>query len=133
MSNGAIYSETHNVVEIHEEKLKALFDIIEAANGKPVLVFYNFKHDFDRIVKFLKTKKLNAVGLKDSEDIKKWNNGEIPILLVHPASAGHGLNLQYGGNIIVWLALSPLSNPVLVPIGNISLVTLIVVMPSCVT
>ncbi|WP_423220051.1 SNF2-related protein [Clostridium botulinum] len=106
MSNGAIYSEDKSVVEIHEEKLKALLDIIEAANGKPVLIFYSFKHDFDRIVNFLKTKKLNAIGLEDSKDIKKWNNGEIPILLVHPASAGHGLNLQYGGSIIVWFGLT---------------------------
>ncbi|WP_045905924.1 SNF2-related protein [Clostridium botulinum] len=106
ISNGAIYSEDKSVVEIHEEKLKALLDIIEVANGKPVLVFYSFKHDFDRIVNFLKSKKLNAIGLEDSKDIKKWNNGEIPILLVHPASAGHGLNLQYGGNIIVWFGLT---------------------------
>lgn len=106
MSNGAIYSEDKHVVEIHDEKLKALLDIIEAANGKPVLVFYSFKHDFDRIVNFLKTKKLKAVSLKDSNDIAKWNKGEISILLVHPASAGHGLNLQYGGNIIVWFGLT---------------------------
>ncbi|MBE1305639.1 DEAD/DEAH box helicase [Clostridium botulinum] len=106
ISNGAIYSEDKQVIEIHEEKLKALLDIIEAANCKPVLIFYSFKHDFDRIVNFLKTKKLNAIGLEDSKDIKKWNNGEIPILLVHPASAGHGLNLQYGGSIIVWFGLT---------------------------
>ncbi|APC84839.1 hypothetical protein NPD12_3059 [Clostridium botulinum] len=106
MSNGAIYSEDKQVIEIHDEKLKALLDIIESANGKPVLIFYSFKHDFDRIVNFLKTKKLKAIGLEDSKDIKKWNNGEIPILLVHPASAGHGLNLQYGGNIIVWFGLT---------------------------
>ncbi len=106
ISNGAIYSEDKQVIEIHEEKLKALLDIIEAANGKPVLIFYSFKHDFDRIVNFLESKKLNAIGLEDSNDIKKWNNGEIPILLVHPASAGHGLNLQYGGNIIVWFGLT---------------------------
>lgn len=106
ISNGAIYSEDKSVLEIHEEKLKALLDIIEAANGKPVLIFYSFKHDFDRIVNFLESKKLNAIGLEDSNDIKKWNNGEIPILLVHPASAGHGLNLQYGGNIIVWFGLT---------------------------
>ncbi|OSB13759.1 DEAD/DEAH box helicase [Clostridium botulinum] len=106
MSNGAIYSEDKQAIEIHEEKLKALLDIIEVANGKPVLIFYSFKHDFDRIVNFLKSKKLDAIGLEDSKDIKKWNNGEIPILLVHPASAGHGLNLQYGGNIIVWFGLT---------------------------
>jgi SNF2 family DNA or RNA helicase len=106
MSNGAIYSENHDVVEIHEEKLKALLDIIEAANGKPVLVFYSFQHDFNRIISFLKSKKLNAVGLGGSEDIKKWNEGKVPVLLVHPAGAGHGLNLQYGGNIIVWFGLT---------------------------
>ncbi|WP_414646637.1 SNF2-related protein [Clostridium sporogenes] len=106
MSNGAIYSEDKQVIEIHDQKLKALLDIIESANGKPVLIFYSFKHDFDRIVNFFKSKKLNAIGLGDSKDIKKWNNGEIPILLVHPASAGHGLNLQYGGNIIVWFGLT---------------------------
>lgn len=106
ISNGAIYSEDKSVVEIHDEKLKALLDIIESANGKPVLIFYSFKHDFDRIVNFLNCKKLKAVGLRDSDDIRKWNNGEIPILLIHPASAGHGLNLQYGGNIIVWFGLT---------------------------
>ncbi len=106
MSNGAIYSEDKQIIEIHDEKLKALLDVIESANGKPVLIFYSFKHDFDRIVNFLKSKKLNAIKLEDSNDIKKWNNGEIPILLVHPASAGHGLNLQYGGNIIVWFGLT---------------------------
>ena len=106
MSNGAIYSEDKSVIEIHDEKLKILLELIEAANGKPVLIFYSFRHDYDRIVSYLKTKKLKAIGLKDSGDIKKWNNGEIPILLVHPASAGHGLNLQYGGNIIVWFGLT---------------------------
>jgi SNF2 family DNA or RNA helicase len=106
MANGAIYSETHDVVEIHEEKLKALLDVIEAANGKPVLIFYNFRHDLNRIVEFLKKNKLNAVKLNDSEDIKKWNSGETPILLTHPASAGHGLNLQAGGHIIVWFGLT---------------------------
>jgi len=106
MANGAIYTEDKSVVEIHDEKLKALFEIIEAANGKPVLVFYAYKHDFVRIVNFLKTKKLNVTGLKGIEDIRKWNNGEIPIFLVHPASAGHGLNLQSGGHIIVWFGLT---------------------------
>lgn len=106
MCNGAIYSEDKQVVEIHEEKLKALLDIIEAANGKPVLIFYYFQHDYDRIIKFLKSKKLNAKGLESSKDIENWNKGNIPIMLVHPASAGHGLNLQYGGNIIVWFGLT---------------------------
>lgn len=107
MCNGAIYAdETKEIVEVHDEKLKALMDIIEAANGKPVLIFYSFKHDLIRIQEFLKKNKLEGKELKGQEDIKRWNNGEIPILLLHPASAGHGLNLQYGGNIIVWFGLT---------------------------
>ena len=80
-------------------------DIIEAANGKPVLIFYSFKHDLIRILDYLKKNKLKGQELGEG-DIKKWNDGEIPILLLHPASAGHGLNLQYGGNIIVWFGLT---------------------------
>lgn len=106
MCNGAIYSEGKDVVEVHGEKLNALMDIIEAANGKPVLVFYSFKHDLTRIQEFLKKNKLKGQELDGPGDIKKWNNGEIPILLLHPASAGHGLNLQYGGNIVVWFGLT---------------------------
>lgn len=105
-SNGAIYTEDKSIVEMHEEKLKALLDVIEASNGKPVLVFYNFQHDYERITAFLKKSKHNPMKLNDSKDIDKWNKGEIPILLVHPASAGHGLNLQYGGSIIVWFGLT---------------------------
>lgn len=101
-SNGAIYDENKKVEEIHDEKLKALEDLIEAANGKPVLIFYSYKHDKDRIQKHIK----NVKVLKTSEDIEAWNKGEIPILLTHPATAGHGLNLQAGGNIIVWFGLT---------------------------
>ncbi|NFN80276.1 DEAD/DEAH box helicase [Clostridium botulinum] len=106
MCNGAVYSEDKEIVEVHDEKLNALMDIIEAANGKSVLVFYSFKHDLMRIQEFLKKNKLKGQELEGPEDIKKWNNGEIPILLLHPASAGHGLNLQYGGNIVVWFGLT---------------------------
>ena len=106
MCNGAIYTEDKEVVEVHDEKLNALMDVIEAANGKPVLIFYSFKHDLVRIQEFLKKNKIKGQELGGSEDIKKWNNGEIPILLLHPASAGHGLNLQYGGNIVVWFGLT---------------------------
>jgi SNF2 family DNA or RNA helicase len=106
MCNGAIYSESKEVVEIHEEKLNALLDIIEAANGKPVLIFYNFQHDKDRILAFLTKNKYKGKVLGGSEDIKAWNEGNISILLTHPASAGHGLNLQYGGNIVVWYGLN---------------------------
>ncbi|MDU1114628.1 MAG: DEAD/DEAH box helicase [Clostridium butyricum] len=107
MCNGAIYAdETKGVINIHDEKLNALMDIIEAANGKTVLIFYSFKHDLIRIKEFLKKNKIKGQELGGSEDIKKWNDGEIPVLLLHPASAGHGLNLQYGGNIIVWFGLT---------------------------
>jgi SNF2 family DNA or RNA helicase len=106
LCNGAIYSESKEVVEIHEEKLNALLDIIEAANGKPVLIFYNFQHDKDRILAFLMRNKYKGKVLGGSEDIKDWNKGNISILLTHPASAGHGLNLQYGGNIVVWFGLT---------------------------
>lgn len=105
IANGAIYSESKEVVEIHDEKINELLDIIEAANGKPVLVFYSYKHDLTRIMKSLNDNKLKGQVLEGQEDIKKWNNGEILILLLHPASAGHGLNLQYGGNIVVWFGL----------------------------
>ncbi|MBC8587470.1 DEAD/DEAH box helicase [Paratissierella segnis] len=104
MSNGAVYDEDGDVREIHNAKLKALEDTIEAANGKPVLIFYSYKHDLDRIRKHLKRDDLTV--LDTSEDIKNWNEGKIPIMLAHPASAGHGLNLQAGGNIIIWFGLT---------------------------
>lgn len=103
MANGAIYDENKVVQEIHSAKLDALADIVDAANGKTVLVFYSYKHDCMRIKEHLKSYKPKE--LKDSEDISEWNKGKIPVLLVHPASAGHGLNLQAGGNIIVWFGL----------------------------
>ena len=106
LANGAIYSEDKEVVRIHDEKLDILEEIIDIANGKPVLVFYNFKHDYDRISKMLTKNKIKHQALNTSDDIKKWNNGEIQVALLHPASAGHGLNLQYGGNIIVWFGLT---------------------------
>lgn len=102
MANGAIYDDEKNVHVIHDEKLKALEEIIEAASGKPVIVYYNYKHDLERIQKHFKETRT----IKDEKDIKDWNQGKIPILLLHPASAGHGLNLQEGGNIIVWFGLN---------------------------
>lgn len=106
MANGAIYSESKEVVNIHDEKIEKLEEIIDTSNGKTVLVFYNFKHDYNRISEMLTKKKINHQTLNTSEDIKKWNNGEIQVALLHPASAGHGLNLQYGGDIIVWFGLT---------------------------
>ena len=102
LSSGAVYNENKGVQHIHSVKLDALEEIIEAAQGQPVLVFYNYKHDVERIKKKFK----NAVEIEDSKTIEKWNNGEIPILLAHPASAGHGLNMQDGGHIIVWYGLN---------------------------
>ena len=101
MANGAIYDESGVVVQIHNRKLDALEDIIEAANGKPVLIAYWFKHDLKRILERFPSEQL------DSEDsIRRWNNGKIPVALIHPASAGHGLNLQTGGCALVWFSLT---------------------------
>lgn len=102
LSNGAIYDEDSEVQHVHDDKLDALEGLIEQANGKPVLVFYNFKHDLDRILKRFK----EAVVLKTDGQFKQWNQGNIPILLTHPASAGHGLNMQDGGNTIIWFGLN---------------------------
>lgn len=102
-SNGAIYDSESNWHEVHREKLEALEEEIEAANGNPVLVFYSYKHDLERILKYFKT--LKPVVLKGSAEVERWNNGEIRLLLAHPASAGHGLNMQDGGNVLVWFGL----------------------------
>ena len=102
-ANGAIYDEDKQVHELHDVKLDALEEIVEAANGQPVLVFYAFKHDSARILKRLKG--YGAKQIDGAEDIAAWNRGEIPVMLAHPASAGHGLNLQKGGHIMVWFSL----------------------------
>ena len=101
MANGAVYGEDSKVIAIHDQKLNALEDLIEAANGKPVLVAYWFKHDLERIKKRFKVEKLDS-----TDSIKRWNNGEIPVAVVHPASAGHGLNLQAGGSTLIWFGLT---------------------------
>jgi SNF2 family DNA or RNA helicase len=106
MANGAIYDDEKNVVEIHQEKLKALEDIIEWADGNSVLVFYAYKHDRDRIHDYFSKKKITVRDLKTSKDIKDWNDGTVEVMLSHPASSGHGLNLQDGGHIIVWFGLT---------------------------
>lgn len=99
-ANGAIYDADRNVREIHEEKLEKLKELVEAANGSPVLVAYQYQHDLHRIMKALK--EYNPVKLEKPEQIAEWNAGKIEVLVTHPASAGHGLNLQKGGNILVW-------------------------------
>jgi len=99
-ANGAVYDENGGVHAVHDIKLEALEEIIEDANGKSVLVAWTFRHDRDRIMEYLK--KYKPRELKTEVDIKEWNEGKIQVLLAHPASAGHGLNLQFGGSMIVW-------------------------------
>ena len=106
MANGAVYSDAEDVITIHDRKLDALEDIIEAANGKPVLVAYWFRHDLDRITERLQKLKIPASRLDTDGSIKRCNTGEIPVALIHPASAGHGLNLQAGGSTLVWFGLT---------------------------
>jgi SNF2 family DNA or RNA helicase len=101
MANGAVYDEKNKAHFIHDRKLDALEDLIEGANGKPVLIAYWFKHDLDRI-----QKRFPVRQLKSSKDIEEWNEGEIPVAVIHPASAGHGLNLQSGGSTLVWFGLT---------------------------
>ena len=101
MANGAVYDGNGGVVRIHDRKLDALEDIIEAANGKPVLIAYWYKHDLERIME-----RFPAIQLDNAESIKRWNDGEIPVAVIHPASAGHGLNLQAGGSCLVWFGLT---------------------------
>lgn len=104
MANGAIYDEFGEAKEIHDAKLEALEEAVEAANGKPVLVVYSYKHDLDRIKNRLK--KYRPRTLDSDQEVQDWNAGKIQVLLLHPASGGHGLNLQTGGNIIVWFGLT---------------------------
>jgi SNF2 family DNA or RNA helicase len=106
MANGAIYDDAGNTVYIHDRKLDALEDIIEAANGKPVLVAYWFKHDLERIAHRLGSLHIPFSRLDDPSSIRKWNAGQLPVALIHPASAGHGLNLQSGGSTLVWFGLT---------------------------
>ncbi|MDD9312054.1 DEAD/DEAH box helicase [Cytobacillus firmus] len=101
MANGAIYDDDKNTHIIHDRKLDALEDLIEGANGKPVLIAYWYNHDLERI-----KAKFNVREIKTSKDIKDWNNGDISVAVIHPASAGHGLNLQSGGSTLIWFGLT---------------------------
>ena len=106
MANGAVYTELGDIVSVHDRKLDALEDLLEAANGKPVLVAYWFKHDLARIEERLHKLHVPFSRLDTSESIRRWNAGELPVALVHPASAGHGLNLQSGGSTLIWFGLT---------------------------
>nr|WP_247872369.1 DEAD/DEAH box helicase [Turicibacter sanguinis] len=101
MANGAVYDDDKNTHIIHDRKLDALEDLIEGANGKPVLIAYWYNHDLERI-----KARFNVREIKTSKDIKDWNNGDISVAVIHPASAGHGLNLQSGGSTLIWFGLT---------------------------
>lgn len=102
VAGGAAYSETGEAIEVHNEKLDALDDLIEQANGQSILLFYAFKHERDRIL----ARHPEAIDVKSQGAVEAWNKGEVNILLAHPASAGHGLNLQFGGHIVIWYGLT---------------------------
>lgn len=105
LASGAIYSDDGKIMNIHEKKLDMLSDLVEQANGKPVLVAYWFKHDHERIMKRLTDEGYHPRDLKTSKDIEDWNKGDIEVGLISPASAGHGLNLQEGGHILIWYSM----------------------------
>lgn len=104
MANGAVYTDDGRSIELHQRKLEALEDIVEEACGKPILVAYWYRHDMERISKVLKDLGVEAEQLKTKQAIERWNKGELQVGLIHPASAGHGLNLQEGGSFLVWFA-----------------------------
>jgi SNF2 family DNA or RNA helicase len=106
MANGAIYDDNGDTINIHSRKLDALEDIIESMNGRPLLVAYWFRHDLERISERLSSLHIPCTKLDTADSISRWNKGEIPVALIHPASAGHGLNLQSGGSALVWFGLT---------------------------
>jgi SNF2 family DNA or RNA helicase len=101
MANGAVYDADKDAVQIHDRKLDALEDLIEASNGKPVLIAYWYRHDMERI-----SKRFTIREIRTDKDIDDWNAGNIPVAVIHPASAGHGLNLQAGGSTLIWFGLT---------------------------
>ena len=106
-TSGQIYTHDPSlpVETIHDEKLKALSDILTSANGEPVIIYYYFKHELDRIISLLKSNNLRYSTLEKDSDLARWNNHDLDVLLLHPASAGHGLNLQAGGSVLIWYTL----------------------------
>lgn len=106
LANGAVYDEDHSVHKVHNCKVEAFLELIESLQGKPALVFYNFQHDRTRILEALQKYKLRVRELKTTKDEDDWNNREIDVLLTHPASSAYGLNLQQGGNHVIWFGLT---------------------------
>lgn len=105
MADGSVYADDESVIRLHDKKLEALEDIIESANGKPLLVAYWYKSSLERIEEMLERKKISYAVISSQDSIQRWNRGELVVGLIHPASAGHGLNLQAGGNHLVWFSL----------------------------
>lgn len=105
MADGSVYADDESVIRLHDKKLEALEDIIESANGKPLLVAYWYKSSLERIEEMLERKKISHAVISSQDSIQRWNRGELVVGLIHPASAGHGLNLQAGGNHLVWFSL----------------------------
>lgn len=106
LANGAVYAEGKKVLAFHDRKLDKLEDLIEAANGKPVMVAYWFKHDLQRIVERLHQKHIPFLTIDAPNSVERWNRGEIPVMLIHPAAAGHGLNMQQGGSTLIWYGVT---------------------------
>lgn len=106
LANGAVYDENHTMHPVHDCKIEAFMELVESLNGKPALVFYNFQHDKDRIKAALEKTGLRVRELKTPQDENDWNAGQIDILLAHPASCAYGLNLQQGGNHVIWFGLT---------------------------
>lgn len=106
LCNGAIYNEARDVIPVHGCKIEAFMELLEQLNGKPALVFYNFQHDRDRLKVELAKTKLEVRELKTTDDQNAWNNRRVDILMAHPASAAYGLNLQKGGNHVIWFGLN---------------------------
>ena len=106
-TSGQIYTHDPSlpVDTIHDEKLKALSDILTSANSEPVIIYYYYKQEFDRIISLLESNSLRYSTLEKDSDLARWNNHELDVLLLHPASAGHGLNLQAGGSVLIWYTL----------------------------
>lgn len=101
-ASGAIYDENKNVIDIHDFKLEALKEIVDTNEGRNIMVMYWYQHDKDKILKYFPSARI----LKSVQDLREWNAGKIKMALLHPASAGHGLNLQHGGSIIVWYSIT---------------------------
>ena len=106
LANGAIYDGDHEAHEIHDCKIEAFLELVEKLNGQHALVFYNFQHDRERLMTALKKTKLRCRIYKNADDEQAWNDGQVDILLAHPASTGYGLNLQQGGHHIIWFGLN---------------------------